>query len=472
MLTLIDDRRGFSRRSFLRVGSLSLGGLALSQLLADKAAVAANAKVFRDKAVVFLFMHGGPSQIETFDPKMSAPTEIRSITGEVQTTLPGVTFGGTFPRLAERAKRLAIVRSFSFDGQANHDIRPIVGPESFNANLGSIYASVAGANRADTGMPTNVMLFPRSVDPTAGPDQNGPTFGRFDSTGPFGAAYAPLIPGTVSSGGSMQQDMRLTLPRDRMDDRRQLLANLDGLKRQLQVPGFDDYRRQAFETILGGVEHAFDLSREDPRVIEKYDTSRLCNPESIRLGRDGRQNGFYRFYLDHGKTLGKEMLLARRLVEAGSKFVTVTTNLVWDMHADGNNPGMEKGMGFSGPVFDHAVSVFLDDLRERGLEDKVLLVATGEMGRTPRLESAGGRNHWSRSAPLLIAGGGLPMGQVIGQSTRDAGQPATDPMTIGRLHATIFHTLFDVGQLRIAPGISQDVIKIATAAEPIPGLTL
>jgi hypothetical protein len=88
------------------------------------------------------------------------------------------------------------------------------------------------------------------------------------------------------------------------------------------------------------------------------------------------------------------------------------------------------------------------------------------------LESAGGRNHWSRSAPLLIAGGGLPMGQVIGQSTRDAGQPATEPMTIGRLHATIFHTLFDVGQLRIAPGISQDVIKIATAAEPIPGLTL
>ncbi len=166
------------------------------------------------------------------------------------------------------------------------------------------------------------------------------------------------------------------------------------------------------------------------------------------------------------------LLLARRLVEAGSKFVTVTTNLVWDMHADGNNPGMEKGMGFSGPVFDHAVSVFLDDLRERGLEDKVLLVATGEMGRTPRLESAGGRNHWSRSAPLLIAGGGLPMGQVIGQSTRDAGQPATDPMTIGRLHATIFHMLFDVGQLRIAPGISQDVIKIATAAEPIPGLTL
>jgi hypothetical protein len=472
MLTLIDDHRGFSRRSFLRVGSLALGGLALPQLLATKAAGVANTNVLRDKAVVFLFMHGGPSQIETFDPKMSAPAEIRSVTGEVQTTIPGVTFGGTFPRLAERAKRLAIVRSFSFEGQANHDIRPIVGPESFNANLGSIYASVAGANRADTGMPTNVVLFPRSVDPTAGPDQNGPTFGRFDRTGPFGAAYAPLVPGTASSGGSMQQDMRLTLPRERLDDRRQLLASLDGVKRQLQVPGFDDYRRQAFETILGNVEHAFDLSQEDRRVIEKYDTSRLCNPESIRLGRDGKQNGFYRFFVDHGKTLGKELLLARRLVEAGCKFVTVTTNLVWDMHADGNNPAVKEGMNFSGTVFDHAVSVFLDDLRDRGLEDKVLLVATGEMGRTPKLQSDGGRNHWPLSAPLLLAGGGLPMGQVIGQSTRDAGRPATEPMTIGHLYSTIFHALFDVGQLRIQQGISREVLNIATAAEPIPGLTL
>jgi hypothetical protein len=472
MLTLVDDRRGFSRRSFLRVGSLSLGGLALPQLLATKAAGAANAKVLRDKAIVFLFMHGGPSQIETFDPKMSAPAEIRSVTGEVQTTIPGVTFGGTFPRLAERAKRLAIVRSFTFGGRSDHDLRPLAGRESLDANLGTVYASVAGANRPGTGMPTNVLLFPRSVDPTAGPNQNGPPWGRFDSTGPFGAAYAPLVPGTVSSDGSMQQDMRLTLPRERLDDRRQLLATLDGVKRQLQVPGFDDFRRQAFETILGGVEYAFDLSQEDQRVIDRYDTSRLCNPESVRLGPEGKQKGFYPRYVDHGKTLGKELLLARRLVEAGCGFVTVTTNFAWDHHADGNNPAVKEGMNFSGAVFDHAVSVFLDDLRERGLDDKVLLVATGEMGRTPKLQSDGGRNHWPHSAPLLLAGGGLPMGQVIGQSTRDAGQPATEPMTIERLFATIFHMLFDVGQLRIKQGISRDALQIATAAEPIPGLTL
>lgn len=470
MLSLIDDRRGFSRRSFLRVGSLALGGLTLPQLLAAKAAGAAQAKVLRDKAVVFLFMHGGPSQIETFDPKMSAPAEIRSVTGEVQTTLPGVTFGGTFPRLAERAKRLAIVRSFTFGGRSDHDIRPIVGPESFDANLGSVYASVAGANRPDTGMPRNVVLFPRSVDSTA--LENFNLFGRFDRTGPFGAAYAPLVPGTARSGGSMQQDMQLTLPLDRLEDRRQLLASLDGVKRQLQVPGFDDYQRQAFETIIGGVGQAFDLSQEDQRVIDRYDTSRLCNPELVRLGPDGKQKGFYPRYVDHGKTLGKELLLARRLVEAGCGFVTVTTNFAWDMHADGNNPAVKEGMSFSGAVFDHAVSVFLDDLRERGLDDKVLLVATGEMGRTPKLQSDGGRNHWPHSAPLLLAGGGLPMGRVIGQSTRDAGQPATEPMTIANLYATIYHTLFDVSQLRITQGVSQDVIKLATGAEPITGLKL
>ncbi|MFM7984782.1 MAG: DUF1501 domain-containing protein, partial [Candidatus Fonsibacter sp.] len=117
----------------------------------------------------------------------------------------------------------------------NHDLRPLVGPETFDAHLGSVYASVAGTNRPDTGMPNNVMLFPRSIDPTASPYPEA--YGRFDRTGSLGAAYTPLIPGTTSSGGSMQQDMRLTMPRERLDDRRQLLASLDGVKRQLQVPG-------------------------------------------------------------------------------------------------------------------------------------------------------------------------------------------------------------------------------------------
>jgi len=465
MLSFMDNRRGFSRRSFLRVGSLALGGLALPQLLAAKAAAAPHSTVLRDKAVVFLFMHGGPSQLETFDPKMSAPVEIRTVTGEVQTRLPGVTFGGTFPKLAERADRLPIVRSF-MTGDGDHSIKPIVGRESLDANLGTVYARVAGTNRADNGMPNNVVLFPRSVDPTAG--QNQETYGRFGRTGPFGIAYAPLVPGTASQGGSIQSDMRLTIPRDRLEDRRRLLASLDGVRRQLDDGGFDDYRRQAFETIVGGVARAFDLSQEDRRVIDRYDTSRLVHPDSILRG--GRRLLFHHYYVDHGKTLGKELLLARRLVEAGCGFVTVTTNFAWDMHGDDANPGVDDGMDFSGTAFDHAVSVFLDDLRDRGLEDKVLVVATGDMGRTPRISKACGRDHWARLAPLLLAGGGLPMGQIIGRSTRDAGEPAAEPMTVERLNATILHTLLDVGQLRLQTQFP-DVIRIATAAQPIPGLT-
>jgi len=468
MLDFIDDKHGLSRRSFLRVGSLALGGLTLPQLLAAKAAGTADAKV-RDKAVVFLFMHGGPSQIETFDPKMTAPAEIRSVTGEVKTKLSGVTFGGTFPKLAERADRLAIVRSFTFGGRSDHDLRPIAGRESLDANLGTVYSRVVGANRPGSGMPTNVVLFPRSVDPTAGPNQN--SYGRFDSTGLFGSAYAPIIPSKSTSSGSIHDDMRLKLSLDRMEDRRQLLDRLDDVKKQLDSEGIYDYRRQAYDMILGGAEKAFDLSQEDRRVIDRYDTSRLCNPESVRLGPDGKQKGFYPRYVDHGKTLGKELLLARRLVEAGCGFVTVTTNFAWDHHADGNNPAVKEGMNFSGAVFDHAVSVFLDDLRDRGLDDKVLFVATGEMGRTPKLQADGGRNHWPHSAPLLFAGGGLPMGQVIGQTTRDGGRPATEPVTVENLHATILHTLLDIGQLRLQTQF-QDVIRIATAADPIPGLKL
>src|SRR4029077_20627768 len=120
----------------------------------------------RDKSVILLFLHGGPSQIETFDPKMAAPSNIRSATGAVQTKLPGVTFGGPFPKLAERADRLAVVRSF-VTGDGNHDIKPVVGRDSFGANMGSMFARIVGPNHPVTGLPTNVALFPRTVDPMA-----------------------------------------------------------------------------------------------------------------------------------------------------------------------------------------------------------------------------------------------------------------------------------------------------------------
>ena len=459
MLTLCDSSALGTRREFLRIGGLSLGGLTLSQFLAARSSAALQ-PLLKDRSVVFLFLHGGPSQTETFDPKMTAPAGIRSATGELQTRLPGVTFAGTYPRLAGLADRLSIVRSFR-TGDGRHDIKPIVCRDSVDANLGAIYARVAGTNHPVTGMPNNAALYPRSVDASTQPANM--RFGKFGSTGTLGSAYAPFVPG---AGGSLQESMKLTIPRDRLDDRRSLLSGLDRVRRRVDEPGagagLDRFQQQAFDTIVGGVADAFDLTREDPRTIARYDTAPLVRPDQI-----SRKWNNYNNYVDNAKSLGKLLLLSRRLCEAGCGFVTVTTNFVWDMHADVNNATVEEGMQYMGVPLDYAVSAFLEDVEARGLSDKILLVACGEMGRTPKLNNRGGRDHWGGIASLLLAGGGLNMGQVVGQSSKDAGTPATTPIEIPHLIATIMHSLLDVGTLRLETGIPADVARVITGSEPI-----
>src|SRR5436190_9249695 len=262
MFSLFEQNRGYNRRDFLRIGSLGLGGLSLSHLLAAHAA-ADSKSILKDTSVIFLFMHGGPSQIETFDPKMSAPDGIRSVTGETPTSIPGVTFGKTFTKLAGLAHKLSVVRSYR-PGDANHDIKPIVAKDTLNANLGSIYARVAGMNHPVTGIPTNVALFPQAVDASTQPAQAG--FGNFMSTGMVGGAFAPFVPGGKSD---LQANMRLKLERTRLDDRRSLLARLDEVRRQVDNTGtmsaMDKFQEQAFDVILRGVADAFDLSKEDPK---------------------------------------------------------------------------------------------------------------------------------------------------------------------------------------------------------------
>jgi hypothetical protein len=460
MLTFADSAGRLARRGFLRAGALSLGGLSLPGLLA--CAAAEPQRLLTGRSVIFLFLHGGPSQFETFDPKMSAPAEIRSTTGEIPTAIPGVTFGSSFPKLAQLADRLTIVRSFT-TGDARHDIKPVVSRHTGGANLSSYYARVAGATDPTSGMPRSALLFPRAVDTSAGPEQT--QFGRFDSTGALGSGCAPFVPG---AGGDLQRDMQLNLPIDRLDDRRALLSELDRVRWLFDATGrtgsIDKLREQAFSSVLNGVSQAFDLAREEPRVVERYDTAPLVQPDQI-----DRKWKNYEHYCDNAKSLGKLLLLARRLCEAGAGFVTVTTNFVWDMHADVNNAHCAEGMRYMGPPLDHAVSALVEDLHERGLSDRILLVCCGEMGRTPRLNAHGGRDHWGNLAPLLLAGGGLRMGQVIGQSTRDGSQPLTEPVKIPNLVATILERLVDPAELRLVRGMPNEVVQAATAA-PIPGL--
>jgi hypothetical protein len=459
MFCIGDYASRLRRREFLKVGGLTLGGLSLPGMLAARSAAAESGASVTDKSVIFLFLHGGPSQVETFDPKLTAPADIRSATGEVATKLPGVTFGGTFPKLAELADKLTVVRSF-VTGDGNHDIKPVVGKDTLGANVGSIYARIVGTNHPLTSMPTNALLFPRSVDPST--REGTANFGRFASTGSLGAGYAPFEPG---AGGNLQQDMKLSIPLNRLDDRRVLLSNLDRAKEQLAAAeDLDSIREQAFQTIVGGISEAFDLGKENPKTVARYDTAPLVRPDQI-----SRRWNNYNNYVDNAKSLGKLLLLARRLCERGCGFVTVTTNFVWDMHADVNNAGVSEGMDYMGVPLDHAVSAFLEDVHARGLSEKILLVCCGEMGRTPKINRAGGRDHWGNLAPLLLAGGGLKMGQVIGQSAKNAGEPASEPITIKHLISTILHTLFDVGQLRLVRGAPTNILRLAEH-DPIPGL--
>lgn len=463
MLSFTDKLDGCSRRDFLRIGALGLGGMTLPQLLAARTAAAEQGVSLTGKSVIFLFQHGGPSQYETFDPKMDAPPDVRSATGETATTVPGVTFGGTFTKLAKQMHRMAIVRSFQ-SGSANHKLQPIMSEQTMNANMGSLYSHIAGPTDPERGLPRNVMLFPNAVDPNEpGEDRS---FGQFTSAGDLGAGSAPFVPG---AGSESLDNMRLKLSRKRLDDRRALLKSLDRIKRKADAKGAmdatDKFQQQAFDALMGGVADAFDLSREDPRTIAAYDTNHLLRSA------DWTHKNNREHYDANAKSLGKLLLLARRLCEAGCGFVTINTAFVWDMHSDINNLPMTKGMEYVGNPFDHAVSAFIEDIEARGLSDKILLVCTGEMGRMPRVDAKGGRGHWGRLTPLMLYGGGVTHGQVIGESSRDGSEPATRPITGHDLISTVMANLMNWNDLKTTGSLSLEVQRAITAGKPIPGLS-
>jgi uncharacterized protein (DUF1501 family) len=464
MLTLISGRRnqdceGISRRNFIQAGSLALGGLTLPWLLQTKAQAAALGQpaFVRDKAVVMIFLAGGASHIETFNPNMDAPDPYRSVTGEVKTPIPGVTMGGTFPMLAERAAKMAIVRSFrhpvgSHEQAISHVLTGGTDPNGQaqqGFSIGSMYARLRGANHPHTGMPTYTLLTAPHKDGQYAKELNRVAVGS--RCGPLGPTFAPFSP---SGGGTALKNMTLNLAADRLEDRRRLLGQLDELQRGIDtrdaVGGYDQFEQQAIDLIMGSAGRAFDISDEDPRLVERYNTSMfMCGKKVFEPS-----------------ILGKQMLMARRLIEAGAGFVTVQS-AGWDMHADGNNPGVASGMEMLGRPLDKALSAFLDDIEQRGLKDKVLVVLTGDFGRTPKINQNGGRDHWANLCTLAFWGGGLRMGQVIGQSARNNDVPATEPISTGNLLSSVMHTLFDVGTLRITRGIPTNLIRLIETHQPI-----
>ena len=445
-----------NRRNFLRIGTAGIGGLSLPNLLATRAQASTTA--VRDKAVVLLNLQGGPTQYETFDPKMSAPQEIRSITGEIPTTVPGLTFGGTFPKLASLAKHLAVIKSYrhgiSSHGPAAKHV--MAGGNTTGAMMGALYSRVTGLTNSDTGMPQNALVTARAVGD--GYKDLYRNVERVSETGSLPSAYKPFDP---SAGGEIIENMKLRLQGARLDNRRALLKGLDGLQRKIdpQLQSAGRFQQQAFDVLVRGVAHAFDLTKEDPRLIEDYDTGRFQPSAGAK-----KRNEYAKMFSP--VALGRQMLLARRLCEAGCGFVTVTCG-GWDMHGGGKEFTMQDGIASLTPAVDKAASAFIRDVHARGLQDKILLVITGEFGRTPRINKNGGRDHWGNLCTLAFSGGGLKMGQVVGRSDRIAGEPASDPISSHHVLATIMHTLFDIGELRLLTGIPKDVERVITAPQPI-----
>lgn len=454
LLTPPKDRTcsGLSRREMLKVGTLGLGGLSLPWLLRTRAQATETGAGFRNKSIVLLFCSGGISQIETFDPKMTAPSGARCVFGEVATTVPGLTFGATFPLLAQQAHRMAPVRSFAHkeEDHVKAILKVFRCDNPTKAGMGSIVSRLRGqTSHPVTGMPVHAHLSATEVDN----QYNNEKLRMLDADGPaaLGPAYSPFCPG---GDGEVNRNMQLEIPVSRLDDRLALKKSLDRMRRDVdssgQIDGIDRFEQQAFDLILGKSRAAFDLSNEDPELVRRYDTSRFMT-------------GHKEF---RPSELGRQLLLARRLCEAGCGFVTVQ-NPGWDMHNDRNNPGIVNGMEMLGPPLDHAVSVFLEDVAQRGLSNDILLIITGDFGRTPKVNARGGRDHWPALSTLCFAGGGLNMGGPIGRSTPGIDAPASRPYGLDNLLATVIHAMFDVGQLRLQTNIPRELASIVERAEPI-----
>ncbi len=468
MLTLLTggqskDCEGHTRREMLQVGALGLGGMTLPGLLATKAHASELGIGVKDKAVVVLFLQGGPTHIETFDPKMTAPSEYRAMFGEVKTNLPGVTFGSHFKRLAGMADKLAVVRSYRHGNgshaSASHHVAS--GGNATGACMGSLYSRVVGISNPKTGLPLHSIVRPPAIDAKKYKTIGGPA-DRVTQIGDLPPAFKAFDP---SSGGQVIENMKLRVAQNRLGDRKSLLKKLDGIKREIDqtgaLDGADRFQQQAVDVILGGVADAFNLSKEDKATVARYDTSEFDIPKWLYKKKNKN------LLRQSPVSLGKQMLMARRLVEYGAGFVTVTS-AGWDMH--GNAFGVDDGMPLLGPAVDKAVSAFIEDLAARGLSEKVLLVVTGEFGRTPKINKKGGRDHWGNLCTLAFSGGGLNMGQVIGESDRTASVPKKDPVSTRQVLATVMHTLFDLGELRLRQDIPRDVYAAIDAGAPIPNL--
>jgi hypothetical protein len=405
---------GITRRSFLKVGAFAFGSSYFS--LADIfRAEAAQAGPTRHKSVINIFLGGGPPHQDMWEIKTEAPSEIRGEFNPIHTRVPGIQIGEVFPRIAGLMDKCAVIRSI-VGASGRHDLVECNTGWAFNSlqplggrpSIGSVLARLRGP--VDPSVPPFVGL--------AAPTTHKP-WSDSGQTGFLGPAYGPFKP-----DGPGMEDLTLNgITTDRLDDRRGLLSNFDSMRREVDasgiMAGLDAAQQRALGVLTSNrLLEALDISKEPLRVRERYG--------------DGKP---YNFQFDGAPTVNDQLLMARRLVEAGVRCVSLSYGR-WDSH--GKNFDLVRDHGGK---LDQCLSALIEDLDVRGMLDDVTIVVWGEFGRTPRINNGGGRDHWPQVSCALLAGGGMRLGQAIGSTNRLGEYAATRPVTFGEVVATIYKNL-------------------------------
>ncbi len=411
---------GLTRRDFLRAGVVSAGAVSLS--LAELAQARSGAA--RDMNCIVLFLVGGPGHLDTFDLKPGAPSEVRGPFRPIRTNTAGMEICEHFPQLAQRANRVALVRSVHHEEAPIHETghqlmqtgRLFRGGVE-HPHYGAVLSHLKGER--EKGVPASVVL-PSPVGNT------GVSIGHGQTAGYLDARHQPFV---------IEADpARL--------EGRQLLAAVDAAHRThdagVALP-------EASRVFGAKAKKAFELSRETDDLRRRYGKN----------------------------TFGQSCLLARRLIEGGVRLVTVNMfesvfdRLTWDCHADGGGLAttLDDYRDVLCPMFDHAYAALLDDLSERGLLETTLVLAMGEFGRTPKLNPRGGRDHWPGCWSVLFAGGGVHGGQVIGSSDRIGSEPRERPVSPAEIAASVYHAL-GLNPRQTLPGPEGQLLTLADA-EPI-----
>lgn len=442
---------GITRRDFLQAGALPLAGLALPSYLGMRAEAAATGTADSHEVnCIVIFMLGGPSQLDTWDMKPDAPSEVRGPFRPIETNVSGIRISEIFPRMARHADKYALVRSAHHNAPAVHDTGHqlmqtgrLFAEGVEHPHVGAVLSHLRGSR---DGAPSNVVL-PTPIGATGGNMPHG------QNAGYLGHQHEPLLLAADPSQPDFQVSA-LALAESaigvRGERRGTLRASVEGEIDRLERSGDrrlqDASFHQAFTQVTSQeARAAFDMAAEPEALRERYGKNRF----------------------------GQSCLLARRLVEGGTRFVTINmfetvfNELSWDCHGSKPFTPLSAYRESIGPWFDNGFSTLLEDLSGRGMLENTLVVALGEFGRTPKLNPAGGRDHWPQCYSLLFAGGGVRGGQIVGASDAIGGSPVERPVTPAEVAATLYHGV-GVPLDHHLPGPNGKPIRVADeGVEPI-----